>query len=896
MDENTSNHLAYHNKELDDVLSLLKSDQHGLSINEVKIRLAQLGPNVLPKSTQINLFRLFLKQFLDPLIYVLLFAALVSVFIGEYTDAGFIFFVLLVNAVIGMVQEYSAQKSAASLDVLVTNIARVMRSGESFEINAEEVVPGDIVLLESGDMVPADLRLINEQECQIDESLLSGESLPVLKDALTILDKDALIQERINMAFSGSLVINGRAMGVVTATGIDTELGKIAKDVLQREKAKPPLLVRMEAFTWRLTWAIGLITILIAAIVFYQGMPLKDVFLLSVALAVGAIPEGLPVAITIALAISTRRMTKRHVNARNLVAVEALGSCTFIAADKTGTLTRNEITVESIALPSQDVFRLPELGIIEENKREQYLEQLPANQRSLIHQLGLAMVINNEAFLGIQNGSWAHHGDSMDVALLTMGHNLGLSKADLLQQWKPLSLIPYESMRRYSASMHCKDNLYYVFSKGAVETIIDMCSSMNTVDGVVGINKESIIQQADLLAKKGYRVLAAASAKITPIDNKQLHETDLNKLTFLGLTAMIDPLRSETYAAINACHTAGIEVAMLTGDHPTTAFAIAHQLNLAKSEDEIITSRDLQRVINDKDKLTSLLKDKHVYARLDPHQKLDIVTTLQANGHFVAMTGDGANDAPALRAAHVGVAMGKTGTAVARETADIILTDDNFSSIVAGVEEGRIAYNNVRKVVHLLISTGAGEIVLVLMSLLTGLPIPLTAVQLLWLNLVTNGIQDVALAFEPGEGDELTKPPRKPDEPVFNRVMIERVLLAALVIGLVSFSVFYYLLNTGMSLDEARNGTLLLMVLFENIHALNSRSETASVLKQSLLNNKLLIISIIGAQLLHLVAMNVPFISEVLTINPVSGVIWTQLLLISLSLLFVSELYKKFRL
>ncbi len=896
MDENDSAQLAYHHNELNDVLSSLKTDHHGLSVNEVKNRLAQYGPNVLPKSTQINLFRLFFKQFLDPLIYVLLFAALVSVFIREYADASFIFFVLIVNAVIGMVQEYSAQKSAASLDVLVTNIARVMRSGESFEINAEDVVPGDIVLLESGDMVPADLRLINEQECRVDESLLSGESLPVLKDALAILDTDALLQERINMVFSGSLVIHGRAMGVVTATGIDTELGKIAKDVLQREKTKPPLLVRMEAFTWRLTWAMGAFTILIAAIVLYQGMPLMDVFLLAVALAVAAIPEGLPVAITITLAISTRRMTKRNVIARTLVAVEALGSCTFIATDKTGTLTRNEITVEGITLPDQGMLRLPVLGIIDINKREQYLESLPASQLPLIQQLGLALVLNNEAFLGIQNGSWSHHGDSMDVALLIMGHNLGLSRADLLQQWSPLSLIPFESVRRYSASMHCKDNLYYVFTKGAVETIIDMCSTMNTVDGTVEINKESILHQAHLLAKKGYRVLASASANITPIDKTQLHDADLSKLNFLGLTAMIDPLREESSTAIDACHAAGIEVAMLTGDHPTTAFAIASQLNLAKSEDEIITSRDLKRVINNKNELASLLEDKHVYARLDPHQKLDIVTTLQANGHFVAMTGDGANDAPALRAAHVGVAMGKAGTAVARETADIILTDDNFSSIVAGIEEGRIAYNNVRKVIHLLISTGAGEIVLFLMSLLIGLPIPLTAVQLLWLNLVTNGIQHVALAFEPGEGDELTKPPRKPDEPVFNRVMIERVLLAALVIGLVSFVVFYYLLNTGMSLDEARNGTLLLMVLFENIHVINSRSETASVLKQSLFNNKFLIISIVGAQLVHIAAMNILFISDILVTNPISYIVWSQYLLFSLSLLFVSELYKKFRL
>ena len=887
--------MSYHTKDFEHVLALLETSQRGLENSDAASRLIKYGKNILPKATHISVTRLFLKQFLDPLIYVLLFAAFISLIIGEYTDASFIFFVLFINALIGLVQEYSAQRSAASLDILVTNIARVIRSGDTYEINSEDLVPGDIVLLESGDMVPADLRLITQQELRIDESLLSGESLPVDKNASVLPEKDSSIQEQINMAFSGTLVINGRAMGVVTATGIQSELGKIAEDVLQREKIKPPLLIRMETFTWRLTWVMGFITLLIAAIVLYQGMPLKDVFLLSVALAVAAIPEGLPVAITIALAISIRRMAKRHVIARNLVAVEALGSCTYIATDKTGTLTRNEISVEKLVLPTETPLALPYHGIVESKQREQYRESFPLAQHPLIDDLALAMVLANEAFIGHRDGSWSHHGDSMDVALLIMGHNLGLSQAELLQKWRPVSLIAFESARRYSASMHYKDNKFYICAKGAFEIIIDMCTTMNTINGVVAIDKNLIIQQAEDLAKQGYRVLAAASANITPIDKNKLHERDLQELIFLGLTGMIDPLREESKAAVRDCHAAGIEVAMLTGDHQTTAYAIAHQLGLVQDPEQIITSRELQQVINDKDDNANLLKDKLVYARLEPHQKLDIVKNLQNSGHFVAMTGDGANDALALRAAHVGVAMGKTGSAVARETADIILTDDNFASLIAGVEEGRIAYSNVRKVIHLLISTGAGEIVLFLLSLLFGLPIPLTAIQLLWLNLVTNGIQDVALAFEPGEGDELTKPPRKPNEAIFNRVMIERVLLSAVVIGVVAFICFNYLLSTGMAVESARNGTLLLMVLFENIHVMNSRSETKSVLQQSLFQNKLLIISVIGAQVLHFVAMNVPMLSEILEINPVSPIEWSQYLFISLSLLIVSEIYKKYR-
>ena len=887
--------MSYYAKDIEHVLASLKTSQHGLDNNDAARRLVEYGQNVLPKASHISIFHLFFKQFLDPLIYVLLVAALMSLLIGNYTDAGFIFFVLVLNAIIGFVQEYSAQRSAASLDILVSNVARVIRSADTYEINARNLVPGDIVLLESGDMVPADLRLINQQELRIDESLLSGESLPVEKDASVLLEKDSLIQERVNMTFSGTLVINGRALGVVTATGVHSELGKIAEDVLQREKVKPPLLIRMEVFTWRLTWIMGLITLLIAAIVLYQGMPWMDVFLLSVALAVAAIPEGLPVAITIALAISIRRMAKRNVIARKLVAVEALGSCTYIATDKTGTLTRNEISVENIVLPEQTPLTIPIHGIVDSEQRDLYRQHFPLAQHSLIDELGLAMVLANEAFIGHRDGSWSHHGDSMDVALLIMGHNLGLYRTELLEEWKPLSLIAFESARRYSATMHIKNNQFCVFTKGAFESIIEMCTTMQTSEGVKPINKAVVLEQAHELAKKGYRVLAAASANISPSDEKKLHESDLKELTFLGLTGMIDPLRQESKAAVKACQNAGINVAMLTGDHQETAYAIAHQLGLVQSPEQIITSRELQQVVNDSEQLKNLLKNKLVYARLEPRQKLDIVTSLQNSGHFVAMTGDGANDAPALRAAHVGVAMGKSGSAVARETADIILTDDNFSSLIAGIEEGRIAYSNVRKVIHLLISTGAGEIVLFLMSLLFGLPIPLTAIQLLWLNLVTNGIQDVALAFEPGEGDELTKPPRKPDEAIFNRVMIERVLISAMVIGLVAFACFYYLLNTGMSIDAARNGTLLLMVLFENIHVMNSRSETKSVLQQSLLNNKLLIISVVGAQVLHIIVMNVPLVADVLSIQPVSLLEWSQYLFISLSLLIVSEIYKRYR-
>lgn len=883
---------CFHSIKADNVLRNLDTSINGLNHAEVKKRLLVVGLNKLPEAARSHYIKIFFRQFLGSLIYVLMLAAFVSFAIGEYTDGIFIFAVLFINALIGAAQEISAERGAASLDIMVSNPARVLRAGEAFEISAEELVPGDIVMLESGDMVPADLRLISAQALRIDESLLSGESVAVEKDADKIFAEATVVADRLNMAFSGTLVIYGRATAVVCATGFDSELGKIASDVMQNKKAKPPLLLRMERFSLKLTWLMAAITLLIAIVVLYQGMPWFEVLLLAAALAVATIPEGLPVAITIALAISVRRMAKRNVIARNMVAVEALGSATFIAADKTGTLTRNEISVESIGVPKQSLYLLPNPGQISTDAGALIRSQLSTQQADAVQQLTLASVLANEAFLGQRDGEWAHHGDSVDVALLVLAHNLGLQRESLIQSWLPVATIPFESSIRFSASLHQYKNTSHVFVKGAVESVVQMCGFMNTAQGFESIDIEMILNQAQEMAQQGYRVLALAGAEITPRFQNELHEHDLQALNFLGLVGMIDPLRPESKAAVEACHEAGIEVAMLTGDHPITALAIAKQLGLAQSDDQVMTSKELHKISDDSVELLDFMRGKSVYARLEPHQKLEIVKGLQQSGHFVAMTGDGANDAPALRASHVGIAMGQSGTAVARETADIILTDDNFASIVAGIEEGRIAYSNVRKVIHLLISTGAAEIVLFFLSLLFGLPIPLTAVQLLWLNLVTNGIQDVALAFEPGEGNELKKPPRKPEEAIFNRVMIERVLLAAVVMGTMAFLSFYYLLNAGMTVEAARNGTLLLMVMFENIHVFNSRSETQSVFLQNPLRNLLVLMSVVGTQILQAVAMQFSVLSEVLKLEPVSLKEWFIYLLLALSLLLVSECYK----
>ncbi|GMR07203.1 MAG: HAD-IC family P-type ATPase [Gammaproteobacteria bacterium] len=877
----------------DEILKALNSASHGLTSSDAATRLQQYGPNRLPQEEPRHIFRVFLRQFTSPLIYVLLAAGLLSLFIGEHLDASFIFIVLLINAIIGTAQEYSAQRAARALSQLVTTYSRVLRDGDAYEINSEELVPGDIVLLESGDRVPADIRLLSCHGLDMDESLLTGESLSILKDADCILNVDAIPGDRTNMVFASTFVNRGRAKGVVVSTALATEIGRIAVDVLKGETAKAPLIVRMDNFTHLVAIIIGLAALAMAAIVFSRGMPMSEIFMLSVALAVSAIPEGLPVAITVALAVGMHRMANRNVIVRRLVAMEALGSCTFIATDKTGTLTVNQLTARRIVLPDDELWVISGEGINPEGTIMPD-SQTPYSDRARLDRLCKTAVLANEAFLGHLNHQWTAHGDAVDIALLVMAHKMGVIRSENIDSCPELDEIPFEPERLFAASLNKVDDLQYAFVKGALEKLLPMCSKMSCGEHDIKLEPHIIEQQVQQLAEQGYRVLALASGAIKLQEDEVFSEEHLKNLTFLGLVGMIDPLRVEANAAINACYGAGIEVAMITGDHPATSFAIAKELSLASDPKHIVTGKQLSLTSNPRE-FDELTQHAYVFARVEPHQKLDIVKSLQRQNHFVAVSGDGANDAPALRAAHVGVAMGKSGTDLARETADLIIADDNFASIVAGVEEGRIAYANVRKVIFLLISTGAAELVLFALALFTGLPLPLLAVQLLWLNLVTNGIQDIALAFEPAEGDELKRPPRSPKEPIFNRLMVERVVVSAVVIGTLAFVLFQWLLNLGYSIDEARNGTLLLMVLFENIQVFNSRSETQSVFHQNPLDNRLLLFGTIGAQLVHIGAMYTPWLSNVLKIDPIAPQHWLELFSLALILLIIMELHKMIR-
>jgi magnesium-transporting ATPase (P-type) len=865
------------------VLDALSATADGLDDDEAARRLVRDGPNTLPRRKPPSLFEILLRQFKSPLIYLLGIAAAVSTMIGEVKDAAFILGVLLINAIIGTVQEARAEKASQALQQLLRIRAAVRRSRQVREVDAESLVPGDVVYLESGNRVPADIRLIAARGLEVDESLITGESVPVAKDAGWTAAPDTVLAERRNMLHAGAMVASGRCHGVVTSTGANTMIGHLAQDVLRSEGGRPPLVERMEIFTRRIAYAVLIAATLIAVLGVVLGRySVTEMFMFGVALAVSAIPEGLPVALTVALAIGTTRMARRGVIVRRLAAVEGLGSCTLIASDKTGTLTCNELTVRQVRTPDGRVFRVTGEGFVPDGAFLEDDAPLGPDRAAALGDLARSVTLCNEAELLIRDGAWIWRGDPTDVALLTMAFKLGRDRETTEEKHPEVNEIPFEPERQFAASFNRHDEGIRAHVKGAPERVLTMLSPAQ--------DAEALLAMARDMAEAGYRVLAVAQgpapATLGPSDTPPAPED----LSCLGLVGMIDPLRPDVCQAIAEAAVAGVATVMVTGDHPLTALAIARDLRLAADPDEVVTGAELADA--PPDSLPELIRRTKVFARVAPDQKLEIVNAARASGHFVAVTGDGINDAPALKAANIGVAMGKSGTDVAREVAELVISDDHFGTITAGIEEGRIAYNNIRNVIYLLVSTGAAEVVLVALALLFGSPIPLLPVQLLWLNLVTNGIQDVALAFEPGIGDEGRSPPRPPREPIFNRLMIERTIVAAVFMGIVGFSLFRWCLAAGWTETAARNALLMLMVLFENVHLFNCRSETRSAFLMSPLRSPVLMLGIVAAFSIHVSMTYLPVGNRLLSTEIIAGDLWLVLLALSVPILAVMELHK----
>ncbi len=836
----------------------METNSAGLTSEEVNKRQEKYGLNILPSKPDMTLFVHFLQQFKSPIIYVLLIAALMALIIKEYTDAGFILLVLLLNAVIGTYQEYTASEKAKLLQNLIKTNAMVMRDGVIQEIDSRHIVTGDMLIFEPGTKVAADIRLTDSKNLIVDESLLTGESIDVNKDAHFLSDNNnLLIPERKNMLFAGTYISSGRGMGAVTSIGKDTEAGKIAELLSKKSKAKIPLIEKMEKLTFSISIVIAVVVVLLFVIGVLKGMEFYALFLFSVALAVSTIPEGLPVAITVALTSASLSMSKKNVIIRKLAAIEGLGACTLVASDKTGTLTQNRLSVEYFISP----HKVYDTNTLHEAHDKVYLASILCNE---MH------------YETSKEGSVDFFGDQVDIALAQFAANADESYITSSKSYRKIDEIPYEPINRFSAVMMELDDTIFQFSKGSPETVLGHCN-------VTEEEKKEILSDVDAWALKGYRTIALAHKE--SIDESTIN---LKNFTYLGFVAIIDPVREESPDAIKKAQEAGIKVIMITGDHPNTALSISQELGIASSYEEVMSEKELLAWENGGAKAEEL-KDKTVFSRVTPSQKMKIVMAYQALGHYVAVTGDGVNDAPALRHANIGVAMGKSGTDIAKATSDIILTDDNFASIINGIEEGRRAHDNIRKVIYLLISTGFAELVLVMLSFITGLPLPLLPVQLLWLNLVTNGIEDVMLGLEKAEPGLLKRKPRSPQEPIFNRLMLRRIVVGGLYIGVVSFILFYFLLEGGESVESARNIILLLMVLFENVHVFNARTEINYLHKIGYRSSIFLILWVIFTQLLHIACMHIPFMQNVLSTQPVSFDIWLELAVIAIGLVVVME-------
>ncbi|MCS7209946.1 MAG: HAD-IC family P-type ATPase, partial [Fimbriimonadales bacterium] len=743
------------------VAAQLGTDEHGLSQREAQRRLQQYGYNEIEPIKPISLLQIILHQFQSPLIYILLAATVVTLLLGDYIDSAVIAAVLILNATIGFIQEYRAEKSVRALMQLTAPHALVVREGAEYDIESRELVPGDVVLLESGVRVPADIRLFQATALQVDESLLTGESVPVFKQVAPVPAATPLA-DRANMLYSGSIVVSGRGRGYVVATGANTELGKIAGSIREQRVDETPLQQRMRHFAHIIGVVVGVSCAVIFALGLALGNSVVDMFKVAVGIAVAAIPEGLPIVLTITLALRVSAMAKRNALVRRLHAVETLGSTTVIGSDKTGTLTENRMTVQEY-WTAGEWYRIHEL---EEH-------EIPREDEHPFVLALLTSTLTNEAHVRrIGEDEYEIHGDPTEAALLIAALKAGFHHEEWRARHPVVGEIPFEPELQYSASVRERGDEHWMFVKGAPERVMRMATRWLTPDGELPLDTEAqqeIMSHAHSMAERGLRVLGLAYRRCAQRIETRFGVPEPSELVFIGLVGMMDPPRTGVLEAIEECHQAGIRVLMITGDHAATARAIAAQLRIAPPDAEVITGAELERMSDEE--LRERVRTVNVFARVSPEHKLRVVKALQANGETVAVTGDGVNDAPALKAAEVGVAMGKSGTDVAREAADIVLADDNFVSIRNAVEEGRIAFKNVRNATFFLISTGAGSILMFLFAVLLGMPMPMLPAQLLWLNLVTNGLQDVAMAFEPGDKSIMRQPPRPREEGIISKLL-----------------------------------------------------------------------------------------------------------------------------
>ena len=838
---------TFHTRTTADVAADLEVDiGHGLEPDEISLRVEQYGENAIEETEKTTFLQKFLHQFADVMIIVLLVAAILAGAMGQIHDTLVIMIIVMLNAVIGSVQEYRAERALDALRKMTSPEANVRRSGHIQHIPADQLVPGDIVFLEAGNIVPGDLRLFETVDFELEEAALTGESLPVAKHTSAIDDPDIPIGDRLNMAYKGTHVTRGHAMGITVATGALTELGRIATLLREAEDVLTPLQNRLARFGKRIAVAI----LIIATIIFISGLLRGEEILLmlltAISLAVAAIPEALPAVVAISLAIGAKKMGRRNALMRRLSAVETLGSVTYICSDKTGTLTLNEMRLAVIHADGRDIDSLSETG----NQHELW--------QWLTRALALCTNVNRDFKRQIT-------GDPTEIALYLGALDAECDKFKLEKALPRLAELPFHADRRTMTTLNQVDDSVVAFSKGAPEAILPLCRHQLTTQGEIDLNSEALLQQSSDLANHGYRVLAIAMRKFPKLPADLSVESVESELTLLGLVGLIDPPRPEATQAIEDCRSAGITPVMITGDHPGTAQAIAQQLGIS-IDNGVLTGEDLERL--SEDDLLKKVKDVHVYARVSPTQKIKIVTALQTRGEYVAMTGDGVNDAPALKQANIGVAMGLKGTDVAREASDMVLTDDNFATIVRAVREGRRIFDNIRKFIRYTMTSNSGEIWTLFLAPFLGLPLPLLPIQILWINLVTDGLPGLAMSAEPQERGIMQRPPRPPEESIFAHGMWQQIVWTGLLIGGLSLSAQAWAYHSGS--QNWQTVVFTVLTFSQLVNALVIRSERESLFSIGLMGNLPLLGTVILTIGLQLLVIYHPFFNLIFHTTPLT--------------------------
>jgi P-type Ca2+ transporter type 2C len=863
MKERSLAETAWYQKKTDETINALGSTHEGISAEEAAKRLAEKGPNELTEKRRRSPFLMFLDQFKDFMILVLIGAAVISGIIGELTDTIVILVILVINAIIGFVQEYRAENAMAALKKMASPTATVLRSGEAFKIPSSVLVPGDIVLIEAGMIVPADMRLLEGAQLKVEEAALTGESAAVEKLISVIDDPSVPLADRINMVFKGTIVSAGRGKGIVVSTGMETELGRIAAMLESEKDVKTPLQKRLTVFGRKLAIAVLIICAVVFGMGLLRGEPAMLMLLTAISLAVAAIPEALPAVVTISLALGAKKLVKQNALVKRLPAVETLGSVTYICSDKTGTLTLNRMTVEEVWVD----------GEIRQGRGEG-LEQFK--------DFFSGLALNNDAQ---ESPDGTLLGDPTELALYQIAREHGFEKKSLDAELPRVAEIPFDSERKRMTTFHAVNGHFISFSKGAVDMLIDRCETMWTSTGPAEVDRKAITDANEEMAGRGLRIIALAMRHWKELPDPISIDRVESTLTFLGLAGMMDPPRPEAIEAVGLCKTAGIQPVMITGDHPATARTIARRVGILENgdSDAVITGLELEQL--SLEDFENRVEHIRVYARVAPEQKLKIVKALQDRGQFAAMTGDGVNDAPALKRADIGIAMGITGTDVSKEAAHMVLLDDNFATIVRAVKEGRKIYDNIRKFIKYLLTTNSGEIWTLFLAALVGLPVPLLPIHILWINLITDGLPALALSVEPAESDVMRRPPRHPKESIFAHGLGAHALWVGLLMAVLVLGTQFWTIR--IDLAEWQTIVFTVLCLTQLGHVLAIRSERESLFTQGIFSNKPLLGAVVLAFVFQMATVYIPVLNPIFRTQPLSLSQLIATLLIS-SLIFVA--------